>query len=167
MDLYLLRHGLAIDRGTPGYDNDAERPLTPKGERRLRQIAEAMERMELSFDRILSSPYLRARCTAEIVAAALKLRKRLAFLEALTPGGNPKALIEQLNRLQPAPETILLVGHEPYLSALMATLVAGNSGLAVDLKKGGLCKLEAESLCYGRCATLTWLLTPRQMELMV
>jgi phosphohistidine phosphatase SixA len=61
---------------------------------------------------------------------------------------------------------VLLVGHEPYLGKLIALLAAGNTSLEVDFKKGGLCKLEAESLRYGRCAKLVWLLPPRQMELM-
>ena len=75
MDLYLLRHGIAVEPGSPGYAKDADRPLTPEGERKLGQIAEAMEALELSFDLILSSPYVRARQTAEIVAATLKARK--------------------------------------------------------------------------------------------
>ena len=66
MNLYLLRHGIAVERGTPGLDKDADRSLTPKGERRLWRITEAMEALKLSFDLILSSPYLRARQTAEI-----------------------------------------------------------------------------------------------------
>jgi hypothetical protein len=52
------------------------------------------------------------------------------------------------------------------LGKLIALLAAGNTSLEIDFKKGGLCKLEAESLIYGRCAKLVWLLTPRQMELM-
>lgn len=166
MNLYILRHGTAVDRGTPGYDRDAERPLTLKGERRLWRITEAMERLELSFDLIVSSPYLRAKQTAEIVAEAFKARKKLECTDDLTPGGNPKGLIEHLRDLQPAPENILLVGHEPYLSGLISTLVGGNSSLPVVMKKGGLCKLTVESLKYGRCASLEWLLTPRQMALM-
>jgi phosphohistidine phosphatase len=166
MNLYLLRHGIAVDRATPGYDKDADRPLTPKGERRLWRIAEAMQKMELSFDLILSSPYLRAKQTAEVIAEAFKLKRQLAFSEDLTPGGNPKSLIEHLNGIEPAPENVLLAGHEPYLSALISTLLAGNTSLAIDFKKGGLCKLEIETLRYGRCATLAWLLTPRQMAAM-
>jgi phosphohistidine phosphatase len=167
MNLYLLRHGIAVARGTSSYKKDADRPLTPKGERRLWRIARAMEQMGLSFDIILSSPHLRARRTAEIIGEALKLKKRLAFSEDLTPNGNPKALIEHLDRVKPAPKAVLLVGHEPYLSALISTLVAGKSDLAIDFKKGGLCKLETETLRYARCATLAWLLTPQQMEGMV
>ena len=167
MNLYILRHGIAVERGTPGFKTDADRPLTPKGRRQLRQIANAMENMELHFDLILSSPFLRARQTAEIVAKVLKLKRRLAFSDELTPDGDQKALVRQLNELKPASESVLLVGHEPYLSRFIAQLISGGPGTAIDLKKGGLCKLETDSLRFGRCATLTWLLTPKQMKLTV
>jgi phosphohistidine phosphatase len=166
MNLYLLRHGIAVDPSAPDFAKDAERPLTPKGRRRLLQIAMAMGVLKLSFDLILSSPYVRAQQTAEIVAQALKRRKKLKFTDELTPGGDPKSLIRQLNELRPKPEDVLLVGHEPYLSKFIALLTAGNTGMAVDLKKGGLCKLETDSLRYARCATLEFLLAPRLMALM-
>ena len=63
-------------------------------------------------------------------------------------------------------DSILLVGHEPYLSGLVSLLAAGHEGFCVVLKKGGLCKLATESLKLGRCAALEWLLTPKQMALM-
>lgn len=166
MNLYLLRHGPAVERGARGFKNDITRPLTPKGKRRLWHIAAALEEMDLHFDAILSSPFLRAKQTAEIIAGALELEPRLAFTETLTPDGNPKTLIEELARLKPPRKNVLLVGHEPYLGRLAALLVAGNTNLALDFKKGGLCKLEIETLRYARCATLAWLLTPRQMFLM-
>jgi phosphohistidine phosphatase len=166
MNIYILRHGIAAEPGTPGIKTDAERPLIPKGERRLRAAAAAMRKMELSFDLILSSPYLRARQTAEIIAEELKLKKRLELSDALVPSGNAKNLVRQLNEWQPAPENVLLVGHEPYLSRLIALLATGNAGATVEMKKGALCKLEAEELEFGHCATLVWLLTPSQMELM-
>jgi phosphohistidine phosphatase len=166
MNLYLLRHGIAAEPGAAGFEPDSERPLTAKGKNRLRTTAKAMVELDLSFDLILSSPFLRAKQTAEIIAESLKLKKQLRFSDVLTPDGNPKALIRQLNELKPVPENVLLVGHEPYLSQLIALLTVGETGVAIDLKKGGLGKLEAESLWLGRCATLAWLLTPRQMELM-
>ncbi|MGA2240823.1 MAG: phosphohistidine phosphatase SixA [Verrucomicrobiota bacterium] len=166
MNLYLLRHGIAVEPGTPGYEKDSERPLTSEGKSRLRQTAAAMKKMDLRFDLILSSPFLRAKQTAEIIAESLKLKKQPGFSDTLTPDGNPKALVRQLNELKPAPEDVLLVGHEPYLSRLLALLTTGETGMAIDLKKGGLGKLEAESLRLGRYAKLVWLLTPRQMELM-
>jgi phosphohistidine phosphatase len=163
MNLYLLRHGIAVDPSKPGIARDAERPLLPKGKRRLRQIAEAMGALGISFDVILSSPYERAKQTAEIVAKSLKRRKRLKFSDELTPGGNPKSLIQQLNELRPKPKNILLVGHEPYLSKLIALLTAASTNMEIDLKKGSLCQLETEALRYGRCATLVCLLAPRHL----
>jgi phosphohistidine phosphatase len=166
MNLYILRHGIAVERGTRGFENDADRPLTLKGEERVRGVAEAMEALELSFDLILSSPYLRARQTAEIVADKFKARGKLQSSEHLTPEGDAKKLLADLNRIKPAPENVLLSGHEPWLSTLTSTLVFGDGNASVVLKKGGLCKLSAESFKHGRCATLEWLLTPRQMLLM-
>ena len=101
MNLFILRHGIAVEPGTPGFENDADRPLIPKGERRLRAAAAAMKKMELSFDLILSSPFVRARQTAEIVARELKLKKRLQFSDTLACGGSPKHLIRAVGRIGP------------------------------------------------------------------
>src|SRR5205823_3949413 len=87
MNIYLLRHGIAVDPSAPGFPKDADRPLTPKGRRRLRQIAGAMGALKISFDVILSSPYVRAQQTAELVTKILKRRKKLKFTDELTPGG--------------------------------------------------------------------------------
>ena len=166
MNLYILRHGLAVDPGTAEFAKDSERPLTPKGERKLWKIAQAIEELELSFDLILSSPYVRALQTAQIVAEALDLRKKLETTETLTPDGSTEKLVDLINRRKPRVEEVLLVGHEPYLSELISLLVSGNTESAVTMKKGGLCKLTSELLEEGRCATLEWLLTPKQMCLM-
>ncbi len=166
MNLYILRHGIAVEHGAPAYPNDADRPLTPEGDRKVRLIAEGMKALDLSFDPILSSPYPRALQTAEIVAKALKAHKKLQISEDLTPGGSAQQLIESISRLDPQPENVLLVGHEPYLSGLVSLLVSGNEGFSVVLKKGGCCKLITDSLKHGRCAVLAWLLTPKQMALM-
>ena len=166
MELYLMRHGLAVERGTPGFEDDPVRPLTPKGRRQLRRIAVAMRQMNLRCDLILSSPFVRARHTAEIVAAGLKLKKRLKFSNALAPGGTAAILLRQLARVKPAPEKLLLVGHEPDLGRLISLLVTGGLQLQLDFKKGGLCKLETENLRAGKCATFAWLLTPKQIKMM-
>jgi phosphohistidine phosphatase len=165
MNLYILRHGLAVDHGAAGYPNDADRPLTPKGKRKLREIAKAMAAFKLRFDLILSSPYTRARQTAEIVADCLNQRRKLEFSEDLVPGGSTEELIQHLNRLKSRTEDVMLVGHEPYLSGLISLLVSGDSDLRVVMKKGGLCKLSLAALKHGRCAALEWLLTPKQMGL--
>ena len=155
-----------MEPGTPGFENDADRPLIPKGARRLHSVAAAMKKLELSFDLILSSPFVRAKQTAEIVATELKLKKRIEFFGGLVPGGNPKALIHALDELKPSPDNVLLVGHEPYLSRLISLLVSGHADAVIEMKKSGLCKLDVVELQLGQCARLAWLLTPAQMELM-
>jgi len=166
LNIYLLRHGLAVERGSSGYARDSDRVLTPKGERRLWQTAEAMEAMEISFDAILSSPFARARQTAEIVAEAFKAHKRIQFADCLTPNGDFKELVALIQRLKPKPESVLLVGHEPHMSGFISLLVSGDGRCSIAMKKGGVCKLDVASLQAGRCATLEWLMTPRQMALM-
>jgi phosphohistidine phosphatase len=165
MEIYLLRHGLAVERGTAGFEDDALRPLTPKGRRQLRKIAAAIKGMNLRCDQILASPFVRAKQTAEIVAAGLKLKKHLKFSNALAPGGSAAVLFRQLARMKPSPKRLLLVGHEPDLSRLISRLITGGLELQLDFKKGGLCKLEVEKPRDGKCAKLVWLLTPKQMKL--
>ncbi len=165
MKIYLLRHGLAGEPGAPGYASDAERPLTGEGEHKMREIAQAMRKLELSFDLVLSSPYRRARQTAEIVADGLRARKQLQFSDALTPHGSTEELIDFLKRFRPKPDNVLLVGHEPHLSELISLLVSSGRGLQIVMKKGGLARLEVDSLAHGCCAALEWLLTPGQLRL--
>ncbi len=166
MNLYLLRHGIAADLGTDGSKRDSERSLTSEGREKLHRITAAMQAMELEFDLILSSPFLRARQTAEIVADALKARKRLSLEDELACGGDLLELAQRLASIRPAPDNLLLVGHEPNLSELVSLLCAGDLRLALEFKKGGLCRLEVGQLRPGRCATLAWLLTPKLMALM-
>jgi phosphohistidine phosphatase len=169
MNLYILRHGLAAELGELGLPKDlkdADRPLTAKGKQKLWRTTEAMQAMEIKLDVVIASPLLRAMQTAQIVTEALGLRRKLILTDELTPGGSPKALLDAINALGPRTRNILLVGHEPYLSKLIALLAAGNTGAAIDLKKGGLAKLELKKLRYTRCATLAWLLTPKQLYLM-
>jgi phosphohistidine phosphatase len=160
MEIYILRHGIAVERGTKGYQNDSERPLTKEGEEKMYRIAKAILALELEFDLILSSPYVRARQTAEIVAASLE--EEVTLTNFLTPGGNALELIGEIN--DEKPQRVLLVGHEPDLSQFISVLVTGAGDARIELKKGALCKLTTEKLTFGQCATLNWLLTPRQLR---
>ncbi len=165
MNLYLLRHAIAVEHGTPEYDDD-DRPLTPDGKAKFRDSIKGIRSLELSFDLILSSPLPRATQTADIFVEVLKLRNNVKLDDNLAPDGDARKLIKYLNALQPATESIVLVGHEPCLSGLVSLLTCGDESLAMNFKKGALCKLTVGSLKHGRCATLEWILTPRQMSLM-
>jgi phosphohistidine phosphatase len=167
MTVYLLRHGLAVQRGSARHQKDRDRPLTAEGGRKIRRIAKAMRELQLSFDLILSSPWLRARQTAEIVAETFEVRKSLELFDPLAPGGDAGQLIHHLKQLPSAPGNVLLVGHEPYLSDFVGWIATGKQEPFMTFKKGGLCKLVVTAWTARRGATLEWLLTPRQMLLMV
>jgi phosphohistidine phosphatase len=163
MNLFLLRHGIAVDRGLPGYEDDSRRPLTPKGAARIHRIAQVAKHLGMKFDLILSSPYLRAQQTAQTVAAFYKMEDRLRLTENLNPAASPSELIGEIHETYADVLSILLVGHEPYLSTLAGMLLAGDEQVVLAFKKGGLCKFSIDELHYGRCATLEWLMAPKQM----
>ena len=157
MELYILRHGIAAEKGDPKYPKDEDRPLTEDGQKKTLKVVRRMKELELKFDLILSSPLARARQTAEIAASVLGCRNKLKFSANLAPEGNKKDLLREIGRHA----SVLLVGHEPYLSELISTLLSGGPALAIELKKGGLCKMAVTRLSYGRCATLEWLAPPK------
>lgn len=162
MRIYLLRHGIAVDHDTPGYARDSERPLTPEGRRKTRLVAKALAGLEARPDVILTSPLVRAHQTAEIVTTVLRLKRRLHLCDHLAGGGDAKRLIAEINRRHGQANSIMLVGHEPDLSSLASLLLTGSArAAAIELKKGGVCVLEADTLFVGRCATLLWLAPPK------
>lgn len=163
MEIYLLRHAIAEPRDPFSAKPDRQRRLTPEGAQKMRRIARGMKSLGLSVDVILSSPFRRAKETAEIVANVFQLKKALLFAPALAAGADLRKLIDALKRQEGGAESVLLVGHEPDLSKLISLLVAGDSSFSITLKKGGLCKLTAETLSHESCATLEWLMTPSQL----
>jgi phosphohistidine phosphatase len=162
-NLYLLRHGEAEEQGPKWEGQDDQRPLTPEGINHFEQAVQGLKRLEVEFDQILASPFVRARQTAEILARGYNGRPKLELTGHLTPTGDPRKLIEDIRRHR-MQYRIVLVGHEPYLSKLVGELIGGENGCDLALKKGGICKLETEALEFGRCATLNWLLTQKQLR---
>jgi phosphohistidine phosphatase len=138
-ELYIVRHGIAVDPGTPGIPYD-ERPLTPKGEKRMRQIARGLRMLDLKPDRIITSPLPRARATAEIIADALDAREILETSNVLQAGLSA-ATVERWLR-ERNEERLMIVGHNPTLSDLLSLLVLGSTQpLICDMKKGGVAAL--------------------------
>jgi len=161
--LFILRHGLAVTRGDASYPLDSDRPLTPKGVKRMRRIAKGMRHMKVEFDLLLTSPYRRALETAFIVGREYGAGHVIQTSQALRAEVLPEEVIRSLQEKYSPCRRLLLVGHEPQLSALISTLTSGGASARPLLKKGGLCKIEVEKLQMGKCATLVWLLMPRQM----
>jgi phosphohistidine phosphatase len=166
MNLYFMRHGIAVDRADTGQrSGDRERPLTPKGIKRMNKAAKGLVTLSLSFDRILTSPFERARQTAQIVAQTLRLEDRLEEFEQLCPHQSVQDLLSGL-AAHSGEKEILLVGHEPLLSRTVSFLLSGKAGAEIRLKKGGLCCLEVDGVPSKENAVLHWALTPRQLRLM-
>jgi len=161
--LYVLRHGIAEQRSEINYPLDSDRPLTSKGLKRMRRVADGMRHLKVSFDAILSSPYKRALETAFVVGRQYGAGETIQTCGALRPEVLPEELIRVLQEQYTSSRTMLLVGHEPQLSALISTLTSGSAGARPLLKKGGLCKLEVDKIQACKCATMLWLLTPRQL----
>jgi phosphohistidine phosphatase len=164
MNLYFMRHGIAADRADGG-SGDRERPLTPKGIKRMHKASRGLVALSLSFDRILTSPLERARQTAKIVGQALKADDRVEELEQLCPDQSVQDLLAALVAYAGRKE-ILLVGHEPLLSGTVSYLLSEKTGAAIQFKKGGLCCLEVDGLPPQQSAVLRWALTPKQLRLL-
>jgi phosphohistidine phosphatase len=164
MELYILRHAIAVSRDDASCPRDSHRPLTAKGTAKLRRVVRGMKALGLSIDAVLTSPYLRALQTAEIVADALGANQDVEITEHLAPDGDARALINLLASRGDTHASILVVGHEPHLGQLISLLVSGDERTAIALKKAGLCRLAIQAPRYGRCASLEWLLTPAQLE---
>ena len=116
--IFLMRHGIAADLGVGGVIRDADRPLTPEGRAKLQVMAEGMRRLELKFNLIFTSPLLRARQTAEVVADVLELQHKVKLLESLAPGkglvGAESGKAEIFIEMGAYSFTrALLVGHQP------------------------------------------------------
>lgn len=164
INVYLLRHSNAEDHPPQGERGDAARRLTPEGIEKAQVIGQAMRRMKLKFDLVLSSPAARARQTAERVVAELDPQPPLEFHEGLWIGGDLRPVMSRLNQSPRPPQEVLLVGHEPDLGRMVSLWLAGGEPLSLIFKKGGLCKLSATRILPGQCATLEWHLTPTQLR---
>lgn len=138
MEIWLLRHAAAEDRAASG--RDADRTLTEDGHRRAREVARGLAALEPDIELILTSPYWRARQTAEPAAQALKLTGSLRETKALEPDRDPSEILEEIRA--EAVGSVLLVGHEPHLGALLGRLVAGAPGLEIPMKKAAVARLS-------------------------
>lgn len=166
MNLYFMRHGIAVDRADSGAkSSDRERTLTPKGIKRIQKAAKGLIALSLSFDRILTSPLARARQTAKLVARALGLEDCLEEIPQLSPDQSVQDLVSGLVAYS-GEKKILLVGHEPLLSSAISFLLSGTAGAAIRMKKGGLCCLELDGVPPKERAVLQWALAPKQLRQM-
>jgi len=154
--LWLLRHAEAEPHGTR---LDAQRRLTPRGERQARAAGIAIQSLAVAFDEVLFSPKARARKTAELAAEGWSEQQRALLREypPLAGGFDASQAVDALAGVPAQDGRLLLVGHEPDLSLTVSAL----TGARIDLKKGGLAVVRLE----GAGGELTVLMRPRELAL--
>jgi phosphohistidine phosphatase len=142
MQLYLIRHGIAVDRDDPRCPPDTERPLTPKGIKRSRAAALGLRALGVKPNAVLTSPWLRALQTAEIVCAALAYPpKKIVRTDALKGTSSPSDLLRELQLMKA--KVVLCFGHEPHLHLVIGHILH-TSAKITELKKAGVALLELE-----------------------
>lgn len=159
-ELYLVRHAIAAERGGDWPDDD-KRPLTQRGVARFKEAVEGFNKLDDGIDEIFTSPLVRAKQTAELLAAGLPGKASVQVLDALAPGHPPSSVMAQLAR-NARRRRIALVGHEPSLGELAAHLIG--AGRALPFKKGGICRIDVESLTSRRPGALTWFVQPKLLR---
>jgi phosphohistidine phosphatase len=160
MILYLVRHGIAVDRTDPKSPPEAERPLTARGVQKTRSAALGLRALGAKLDVLISSPYVRAVQTAEIFAEALGFApEKIRMNDNLKPAGNPAEILKEIAHLRA--KEVACFGHAPNLDLLIAQL-AGARGAFTELKKAGAACFEQVS-AQGRWE-LRWILTPKVLR---
>ncbi len=157
MELYIFRHGIAED--AVAGQSDAERALTDLGKKKTAEVVRTARRGGVDPSLIISSPYLRAIQTARIAADEFGYRDEVLRTEALVPHGTPEDVWSEL-RDYGDERAILLAGHEPLLSQLVAWLLAAPA-LRVDMKKAAMVRIDLESFGPAPQGTLRWMITPK------
>jgi phosphohistidine phosphatase len=157
-ELYLIRHGVAAERGE-SYPDDTKRPLTTRGIQRLKREARALNALDVSFDVILASPLVRTRQTAEALASVLRNPPPIVNAASLAPGGTHNAIVDELAKQSQRRKKIALVGHEPDIGELAARLLGLRK--ALEFKKGAICRIDVTALPPTGPGQLRWFLTPR------
>jgi phosphohistidine phosphatase len=160
-EIYFIRHGLAEERGE-AWPDDAKRPLTDEGMSRMRKAVRGLSRMGVSIDVVLTSPLVRTRQTAEIVAAGLDPRPSLVNLESLAPAGSYAAVLADLEK-HARKNRIALVGHEPMIGEIAARVIGSRH--PIEFKKGAVCRIDVEVLPPTGPGELRWLMTPKILRM--
>lgn len=166
MQLVLIRHARAEERAL--RKRDRTRALTVDGRRRMRRAARGLHALIPGISQIATSPLVRARQTAEIVATVCHCPE-VVPLPALAPGGTRHAVLAWL-RAQPADAKLALVGHEPDLGQLAGWLLCGARSFStkragfVQFKKGAAAHIVFTGAPVAGKGTLAWLLTTEQLS---
>jgi phosphohistidine phosphatase len=157
--VYLIRHGIAGERG-PLYPDDSKRPLTSDGKARMKEIAAGLVALGVDVDAVFTSPFVRTRQTADLVAAAWSKPPRVVDLDALAVDGRPADVIAAVASADV--RQAALVGHMPGIGQLAADLLGTSRPL--EFKKGAVALLGFTGVPGRGRGSLLWFATPRMLR---
>lgn len=159
MELYIVRHGIAIDREDPNSPADPERYLTEEGLQKTKEVAKGIAALGVTADLLISSPYVRAMQTAEIFADAFDYPKqKIRQSDALLPGAEPSLFFRELAKDKQS-AAVFCFGHAPHVDELIAIGVAVKHQITA-MKKAGVALLELKRISPPG-GQLVWLVTPK------
>ena len=162
MQLYIVRHGIAIDREDPKCPPDPERYLTEEGIEKTKQVAEGVVALGATADMLISSPYVRAMQTAEIFAELLKYPKeKIRRTDLLLPGSEASLFYRELAKDRQS-KTVFCFGHAPQLDDVVAAGLSSKHQVTA-LKKAGVALLEFRRVSPPS-GQLVWLATPKLLR---
>ena len=162
MELYIVRHGDAGQAMRVRRRADAERELTREGRQETAELAQALWALGCSPERIGTSPLVRARQTAEILADLLDAEQELESCEFLAPGSDAEALIRWLSEVRA--DSVMIVGHMPDLAHLASAMLAPKASLDIVFKKSGVCCISFDGIPAAGEGRLEWLMQPKQLR---
>lgn len=164
MDLVVIRHAVAGDRDSFAKTGkrDELRPITEEGTRKMVRAAQGIRRIVEQIDYLATSPLVRARQTAQIVAEEFGIEVNEKS-DLLSPEAKVAQFASWLDEHK-SRDVVAIVGHEPHLSTLVTWLVSGVDESRIELGKGGACLLTLDGRPRKGGARLRWLLTPRQLR---
>jgi phosphohistidine phosphatase len=161
MILYLVRHGIAVDRTDTNCPPEVERYLTREGIKKTREVAEGVHALGVRPTVFVTSPYVRAAQTAQIFAEVFEFpREKIRESAELRPGSSPAEFLKELAHVKV--REVIAFGHAPHMDQLIAHLV-GARGVFTALKKAGVAALEFDSPSAAK-ANLAWLLPPKVLR---
>jgi len=162
MQLYIVRHGLAVDREDPKCPPDPQRYLTEEGVEKTREVARGVAALGATPDLLLSSSYVRSMQTAEIFAAVFEYPKqKIRPSDLLLPGAEPTLFFRELARDKQS-SSVFCFGHAPHLDDLIATALGSKHHLT-SLKKAGVALVELRRVSPPS-GQLVWLATPKMLR---
>jgi phosphohistidine phosphatase len=162
MELLIVRHAIAYERNAKRWQDDAARPLSPRGVMRARRAAAGLKKLAVRPVRVLTSPLVRARQTAAILTQYAGWPGAVPASQLL-PGGSPHELLSLLARIRG--QRLAVVGHQPDLGHLIAVCLPGNAGSAAfELRKMSVALIAFAGAPRAGQGELCWLLQPKLLR---